>query len=35
MKPNLAAAVQDGHGQLPLEANTPRRKLEGEGVLVD
>jgi hypothetical protein len=35
MKPNLTAAIQDRHGQLPLEANTPCRKLEGEGVLVD
>jgi hypothetical protein len=28
MKPNLTAAIQDRHGSLPLEANTPRCKLE-------
>jgi hypothetical protein len=35
MKPNLAAAIQDRRGWLALQANTPRCKLEGEGVLVD
>src|SRR5512138_2157171 len=35
MVPNLGATIEDWHGQLPLEANAPHLKLDGERVLVN